>query len=166
MLNKTLLASCLLLSFVMTGCFTFSPTYRELDAPDKSFGDIWVGMQLLTRRLGYAADRAETDRGRRVFQSTWRTQTRFPRGSVRHRVRVEVDRIEVNMPGWRLRCYVERQRVDTIGRSLSPREEDWEPDGQDLERENTFMGQLRTELGLEAIAPTVRPRDKDLPEIR
>jgi len=162
--NKTPLASCLLL-LAFTGCFGLTRTYRELDAPNKSFGDVWVGLQHVTRRLGYAADRGETDRGRRVFQSTWRTQAKFPRGSARHRVRAEVNRIEPNKPGWRVRCYVERQKVDTIGRSLNPREEDWEPDGQDLDRENTFVGTLRAELGLGVIAPAIRPTDK-LPEIR
>ena len=166
MLNKTPLASCLLLSFVLTGCFIFVPTYRELELPDQTFGDIWVAMQHATRDLGYRADRRETDRGRRVFQSTWNTQPKFPRGSVRRRVRAEVERIEPGQPGWRVRCYVEKQRVDTIGRSLNPREEDWAPDGQDLGREEKFVGKLRSWLGLEVIEPTRRPTDQEPARIR
>ena len=166
MLNKTPMASCLLLSFALGGCFLQTYTYRELDVPNKSFGDIWVGMQHVTRRLGYAADRGETDRGRRVFQSTWETRLMFPRGSMRYRVRAEVERIRPNEPGWRVRCYVERQKVNNIARSLNPREEDWEPDGQDPLKENVFVGTLRGELGLTVLESTPRPTDREPHKIR
>ncbi len=158
--EKTPLAWGLPLLFLLAtgGCVqTFA--YRELDLPDKSFGEIWLGLQQVTRKMGYAADRNVTDRGKRVFQSTWETRLVFHNAS-RHRLRVEVERVGPDMPGWRVRCHAEKQRVGTIGRSLSPREEDWEPAGQEITREEEFMGQLRGQLGLAIVAPTSRPSEE------
>lgn len=154
-----------LLLAVQGGCVQ-THSYRELDLPDKSFGEIWVGLQEVTRRLGYAASRAETDRGKGVFQSTWHTRFKHPRGTTRRRLRAEVERIGPEQAGWRVRCYVEKQKVGSIGRSVSPREEDWEPDGQDVYLENTFVATLRAELGLGAVAPTNRPTDEQPTRIR
>jgi hypothetical protein len=157
-LHKTpLLVFGLLLLQVLGGC-TQVLKYRELEVPDRTFGEIWVGMQVVTRQMGYRAKRV--DRGKKVFESSWRTQTRFPRGSMRHRLRAEVERIDPkqpDQPGWRVRCCVEKQRVTTVGRSLNPGEDDWEPDGQDLDREKRFVRLLRGELRLQTREPT-KPR--------
>ncbi|MHC4078351.1 MAG: hypothetical protein ACYST0_07905 [Planctomycetota bacterium] len=163
--NKTALAPWLL-TLALVGCSTLPPTYRELEARDRTFSEVWVSLQQVTRRLGYAADRDETDRGRRVFQSVWNTRLTFPRGSTRHRVRVEAERIGPDQPGWLVRCYVEQQKVENIARSVSPRDEDWEPAGQDDHRERVFVGTLRAELGLEVIAPTSWPKDEESTRIR
>lgn len=159
----------LVLSTFLGGCVqTF--TYRELELPNKTFGEIWVGMQHVTRKMGYKAK--TVDRGKKVFESGWRTQTRFPRGSIRHRLRAEVERLKLATPddpdasGWRVRCYVEQQRVATVGRTLNPREEDWEPDGQNPSWEDTFVRHLRGELGLPTIEPPKQAADKEPPRIR
>ena len=153
------LLTVLLLALV--GCSAAPPTYRELDAPGASFSQVWMGMQHVTRRLGYAADGNVTDRGKRVFQSSWHTLPRFPRGTIRHRMRAEVVRIAPGEPGWRIRYYVEQQTVDSITRSLSPREEDWEAAGQDGLKERVFIGTLRAELGLKVLTPTTEPTDQE-----
>lgn len=167
LLRKTpLLLLCLLLLQVLGGC-TQTLKYRELEVPDRTFGEVWVGMQVVTRKMGYHAKLV--DRGKKVFESSWRTQTRFPRGSVRHRLRAEVERIDPRQPdepGWRVRCCIERQTVTTVGRSLNPEEDDWEPSGQDLDREERFVALLRGELGLKTIEPMKPPTTKEPARIR
>jgi len=123
-----------------------SPSWRSVthDAP---FEDIWVQFVQIAAANGYALDEAETDRGQRIFVSTWRTVPASFRGASRSRVHARFERPEGETSGWMIEFYVEKQSVDDPKLSFDPIDADWDDAGQDGQREDILLGQTRLAFG-------------------
>ena len=133
----------------MVGCSLFrSPTEREVVVPGRPFQDIWSEFIRVTVLNGHEVDVANTDVGKRVFQSKWNSQPMGFQGGRRTRVHARFKRDE-GTPIWRVFFYVERERVTDMERELFPTEEDWERAGQDGLMEELIGAQLSLSLGVE-----------------
>lgn len=156
----TVLAAVLALAFA--GCSS-PPKPLELEIP-LGFGETWEHFADIADRSGFRLDPSGTDRGLRVFVSRWReSPAPFGKG-VRTRLHGAFEKVDERAnpsrrEAWRLEFWVERQTVTDISRGFEPRESDWVDQGQDREREQILMGQLRLRYGQElAIEPVRRTR--------
>lgn len=123
----------LLVSFAACGTVT---DWRELRSAPMTFGACYDGLVFIATRDGFTADTLACDRGVGIWQSRWRERQLGLNRPGRYRLRAEVMIDEgSNDSGWPIRYAVEQQKVDDLGRSMQPREEDWSGDGQDRERE-------------------------------
>lgn len=130
---------------VAAGCGT-SFEWREWDLGPVAFQDAWTGFAEIAAVDGFPMDTAVSDRGHRTFVSRWRTRAMPFRRSNRRRVIAEFER-GTTEGSWRVRYYVEQQKVSDIGRTFSPVDEDWGEDGQDGQMERRFAAKLRMRFG-------------------
>jgi len=146
------------LPLLLAACATPMREWRDLGERELPFEDVWNGVVETCSRHGFVIDERESDRGRGVFTSRWRTSTMGFGQSRRQRVRAEL------IPGseagarvaWQLRFCVERQTVGDMARSLDPRETDWKPDGQERGMEDIIEAQLRLRFGDRVLVPEDR----------
>lgn len=142
---------------VLTMSCGTSYQWRELQDPS-DFDLVWTRFVDIATVSGYAADPLETDRGLRKFASRWREQPAPFRMGRRTRIVAEFERRE-DEPGWTVRFAIPMQAIDSIEAGFEPREEDWADRGQDFEREEIMLGQLRLAYGQDlGIRPTYERR--------
>jgi len=130
--------------------------YTEIDVGSVPFEDAWTAVVEISETDGFLVDPAGTDRGKKIFESTWRTQAvpfRVSAGvhrGVRRRVHAEFTRPE-DKTSWTIRYYVERQVISDIAGAMDPQEDDWSAGGQDFETERRIAAKLavRFQPGLE-----------------
>lgn len=125
------------------------PRWRDLGERAVPFETAWNAVVETSGRHGFSANDRDTDRGRGVFCSRWRSTTQGFGESRRLRVRAELERgqvVEAQL-AWRVRFCVERQAVPNMARSMNPRESDWEADGQETNLEDVIETQLRMRFG-------------------
>ncbi|MHC5063389.1 MAG: hypothetical protein ACYTG5_05390 [Planctomycetota bacterium] len=126
---------------LLASCGFTTATWRSVDK-DLPFEDLWLELGRLGQLHGFPPDLGQTDRGNRVYVSRWREYPapfRFGRRSRLHAKftnRGERDK-------WRLEFYIEEQVIGNLGRGFEAKEEDWKAAGQDLQREEVMMSQLR-----------------------
>jgi hypothetical protein len=132
---------------VLSGCST-PPKPVQLELP-VAFGEAWEGFADIADRSGYRIDPNASDRGMRVFVSRWLERPApFGKGN-RTRVHGKFVRDERDGEFWRLEFWVERQVVKDISRGFEPEDPDWSAAGQDGNREEIMLGQLRLRFGKE-----------------
>ena len=139
-----------------TGCFT-RIQWNEFQTGQPMFEDAWGGFQRIA--VGEAYPPAPgSDRGTRRYESRWRTMKLPFRKGYRKRLHAEFEQVE-NV-GWTIRFHAEQQQVEDFARSMEPRDQDWEPDGQDTGLESRIMQKLifrfRSERGRDL--PDLSPR--------
>ncbi len=132
---------------LLTACAS-EPKWRTVDVK-APFGEAWNAFVDVGVTNGYRQfDGPDgTDRGMRVFVSTWRESPAPFRMSARTRLRGKFERPEGQDDAWQIRFYVQRQKVREIEAGFDPHEADWSDDGQDGDREDIILGQLRLRFG-------------------
>ena len=126
---------------ILCACASWQPTYREMSLGSVPLEDAWNEVVKMAEIDGLPLDAAVTDRGQRVLQTLWRTRAVPFRGSVRRRLHAEFEQPEGG-GAWKVRYYVEQQRVSEVGKGFEPEEEDWEANGQDSDLEERFAVKL------------------------
>ena len=147
----TSLLALLCASLVLSSCALFGKQnfrHRELDVRKHTFGQVWRGFDGASRRQGFLSEPGKTDRGAKKYESRWIERIAPFRRGRRFRLAAEFVRPEDQPAVWRIRYYVETQRVDNLKKVMNPEEDDWEPAGQDGLKEDVLMGVLRGEFGL------------------
>ncbi len=136
------IASCAVAALAMSACTPWREVeWREMPAGELLFEDVWGAVVDIVEVDGMAVDPVASDRGLRQLKTRWRTRAMPFRGSVRRRVHAEFEHEEA--AGWRVRLQVERQIVENMAGGFEPKEDDWEPDGQDVDMENHLMAKLQ-----------------------
>lgn len=116
-----------------------------------AFGECYDGVEFLATRDGFTPDPLACDRGVGTWQSRWRERQIGLGRAGRFRLRAEVLIDEGSSDvGWIVRYAVQQQKVKDLGKSMTPKEEDWSDDGQDAEREFTFGQKLERRLAVKA----------------
>lgn len=158
---RRLALACLAVS--LAAACSSPPTPLELEVP-LGFGETWEHFADVAERSGFRMDPVASDRGLRIFISRWReSPAPFGKG-VRTRLQGRFERVEpkpehAGKELWRLEYFVERQIVTDISRGFEAEEDDWSDDGQDGEREQILLGQLRLRYGQAlGIQPRSAPR--------
>ncbi len=145
--RTSILSSLLLLLASLASC-TSPPKPLEIEVP-LGFGEAWEHFVDVANRAGFRQDTGETDRGLRVFVSRWReSPAPFGKGS-RTRLHGEFEQNQDAPDVWRLDFWVERQIVKDIAIGYDAQDKDWSAAGQDAEREQILLGQLRLRYGHE-----------------
>lgn len=106
------------------------------------FEDLWLEMGRLAGLHGFPPDLGETDRGNRVYVSRWREYPAPFRFGRRSRLHAKFSNLG-ERDQWLLEFYIEQQVIGNLGRGFEAKETDWKPSGQDVQREEVLLSQLR-----------------------
>jgi len=122
--------------------------FVELKAHDRTFGEIWEGIDQVASSDGFRVDSSETDRGRGIYQTRWDRKVLNLGRSGRRRLHAEIvpdpDATEHSM----VRFYVEQEKVTDLGKTFNVEERDWDSAGQDTQYQQIFVERLARVLGL------------------
>jgi hypothetical protein len=123
----------------------------EVDLGNVPFEDAWNAVVEISETDGFVMDPAGTDRGKKIFESVWRTQSvpfRISAGEHRgKRLRVHAEFTQPEgKTNWLVRFYVERQVIGDMTGSMDPQEEHWDSGGQDFEVERRIAAKLAMEF--------------------
>ena len=136
----------LVLLSLLASCGTFRE-WRELQTAPMTLGACYDGLVFVARGARFMEDPAFSDRGLGTWQSRWRRREAFRNFPIRNRLIAEILIDDGSTEkGWRVRYYIEQEKVDDLRRHASPREEDWSADGQDSEREALLGAMLSRRL--------------------
>lgn len=152
----TPLRSLCLVALLLASCA--SPVrWREVEH-DAAFESMWNQLVRTATRSGYPANNNETDFGLKQYVSQWRSTPAPFRQGRRTRLHAEFERLD-EKPGWRIRFYMEQQKVTDIAIGFEPEEDDWSDNGQDPGKEDVLLGQLRLAFGQDlGIRPSFETR--------
>ena len=151
-MKSPLLAPLFALCAMFASCQSFE--WREYRSGPATQAEVYDAIDYLARTDGFGPS-AECDRGLAIWVSRWRVQQigLGRPGRLKLRAQIELDQSSPE-EGFLVRYWVERQTVSDLGKSLEPQEDDWEKDGQDVEREQLFGERLRRKLAKAAdVAP-------------
>lgn len=138
-----------------SGCA--APVHWRSVEHESTFEQVWEQFERTASVGGFARDRSDTDIGNKVYVSRWRVRHGSFRQRRRSRLHAEFERVEEQASAWRVRFHIERQKLDNMAAGFETEEEDWADDGQDSEREEFLLAQLRLAFGQEiGIEPTYR----------
>lgn len=147
--------AALLLLVVAAGCS--APAHWQTIGSKRPFGALWTEFVEVARSQGYRAEPLETDRGRRVYLSKWRTREGAFRTARRSRLHGRFERDPDDPERWLLEFHVELQEVTAVGGGLDAEERDWSDAGQYGAMEERLIGMLHLRLGEElGVEPSYR----------
>ena len=134
---------------LLAACASYGASDREMTIPGYTAGDIWLEVLNFARTRRFRRDPIESDDGRRIFTSKWRTvAVAFRRGS-RKRFRASVVPAD---SGWMVRYHVEVQRITSTHKAMRPEDDDWAYSGQDQTSEQEFVQVMRIAFRLDESA--------------
>ncbi len=132
---------------LLAGCAT-RRDWREIRTGPATRAEAYDAVEFLARTDGFAPSQANCDRGLGTWSSRWRYRQVGLGRPGRYRLQAEVLLEDgSHQAGWIVRYLVEQQKVKDLARSREPVEDDWDADGQDIEREYLFGQRLIRRLG-------------------
>lgn len=138
-MNSRTLSSIFLL-LLLCACGS-TATWRSVEK-NLPFEDLWLELMRLGQLHGFPPDIGETDRGKRVYLSRWREYPAPFRYGRRSRLHVKFANFG-ERDDWRIEFYIEQQIIGNLGTGFEAKEGDWKDSGQDFQREEVMMNQLR-----------------------
>lgn len=122
--------------------------WQEVRSGPATRAEVYDAVDFVARGDGFLPG-PTCDRGLGIWESKWRYRQLGLGRPGRYRLRSELLIDEGSREtGWSVRFKIEQEKVDDLRKSLDPREQDWESDGQDYEREALFVERLRLRLGM------------------
>ena len=143
------ISSWLLLGLVsLLGSCVTAFNWQEVQSGPATRAEVYDAVVFVARGDGFLPG-SNCDRGMGIWESKWRYRQLGLGRPGRYRLRAELLIDDGSREtGWAVRFKIEQEKVDDLRKSLDPREQDWESDGQDYEREALFVERLRLRLGM------------------